>query len=407
MARLAGPSDDRAPVVGRRRVHRHEPRRLEGARPQHSARVRALSRDRRRHRAVLRAHDVTPRSSPDESRRSSSASPAESAAASRWWDAPSRARGVEIADADEAAHAVSARGAAGHALVVAAFGPGPSARTANSTGRGCGTASSPIPHARARLESILHPLITNGSTAPSRAGADPTASCLVPLLLERGGVKGRVARVLVVDCPEDEQVRRVVARSGLTPDGSPRDHGHAVVPRRAARAADDVIDNGGAIGRHRAPGGTPPRVLPRMRGAPPRPARQPALESSQNGAQQSNGPHVIRYEHPLNERVRTLMRLEDLFARVGYFAAQDAALDHHSALLALFEITEVAARADLKTDILQELERQKQMLAPLAEQSADRAERARGAARADRADQRTDCSRRRARSVHTCARTNG
>jgi len=74
---------------------------------------------------------------------------------------------------------------------------------------------------------------------------------------------------------------------------------------------------------------------------------------------------VIRYEHPLNERVRTLMRLEDLFARVSFFAGQDAPADHHSALLALFEITDVAARADLKTDILQELERQKQVLAPL------------------------------------------
>ena len=59
------------------------------------------------------------------------------------------------------------------------------------------------------------------------------------------------------------------------------------------------------------------------------------------------------------------MRLEDLFARVGYFAAQDAAPDHHAALLALFEITDVAARADLKTDILQELERQKQLMAAL------------------------------------------
>jgi len=74
---------------------------------------------------------------------------------------------------------------------------------------------------------------------------------------------------------------------------------------------------------------------------------------------------VIRYEHPLNERVRTLMRLEDLFTRVSHFAAQDAALDHHAALLALFEITDVAARADLKTDLLQELERQRQVLGPL------------------------------------------
>jgi cell division protein ZapD len=74
---------------------------------------------------------------------------------------------------------------------------------------------------------------------------------------------------------------------------------------------------------------------------------------------------VIRYEHPLNERIRTLMRLEDLFARAQYFAANSGAPDHHAALLALFEITDVASRADLKTDILQELERQRQLLVPL------------------------------------------
>ncbi len=74
---------------------------------------------------------------------------------------------------------------------------------------------------------------------------------------------------------------------------------------------------------------------------------------------------VIRYEHPLNERIRTLMRLEDLFHRARFFAARTEAPDHHAALLALFEITDVAARADLKTDMLQELERQRQLLSPL------------------------------------------
>jgi cell division protein ZapD len=74
---------------------------------------------------------------------------------------------------------------------------------------------------------------------------------------------------------------------------------------------------------------------------------------------------VIRYEHPLNERIRTLMRLEDLFQRVQYFASRPGAPDHHAALMALFEITDVAARADLKTDVLQELERQRQLLTPL------------------------------------------
>ena len=74
---------------------------------------------------------------------------------------------------------------------------------------------------------------------------------------------------------------------------------------------------------------------------------------------------LIRYEHPLNERIRTLMRLEDLYGRALFFTAQSAPQDHHAALLALFEIIDVAARADLKTDILQELERQRQLLAPL------------------------------------------
>ena len=74
---------------------------------------------------------------------------------------------------------------------------------------------------------------------------------------------------------------------------------------------------------------------------------------------------MIRYEHPLNERIRTLMRLEDLFARAKFFAGREEAPEHHAALLSLFEITDVAARADLKTDLLQELERQKQVLGPL------------------------------------------
>jgi cell division protein ZapD len=74
---------------------------------------------------------------------------------------------------------------------------------------------------------------------------------------------------------------------------------------------------------------------------------------------------VIRYEHPLNERIRTLMRLEDLYRRALFFTGEATPADHHAALTALFEIVDVAARADLKADILQELERQRQLLAPL------------------------------------------
>ena len=74
---------------------------------------------------------------------------------------------------------------------------------------------------------------------------------------------------------------------------------------------------------------------------------------------------MISYEYPLSERIRTLLRLEDLYERAQYFTAKTDPQEHHVALLCLFEILEVAGRADLKSDLLQELERQKQALEAL------------------------------------------
>ena len=71
---------------------------------------------------------------------------------------------------------------------------------------------------------------------------------------------------------------------------------------------------------------------------------------------------MITYDYPLNERIRTLLRLEDLFERTVHFAEQDKPESHHVALLTLFDSIEVAGRADLKMDMVQELERQRQLL---------------------------------------------
>ena len=71
----------------------------------------------------------------------------------------------------------------------------------------------------------------------------------------------------------------------------------------------------------------------------------------------------VLYEYPFSERIRTLLRLEDLFDKLLYFCGQQHSYDHHTALLTLFEILEVTSRADLKSDLLQELERQRQSLA--------------------------------------------
>lgn len=71
---------------------------------------------------------------------------------------------------------------------------------------------------------------------------------------------------------------------------------------------------------------------------------------------------MIIYEYPFNERIRTLLRLEDLYERFQYFLGQEHPLEHHVALSTIFEMLEVVGRADLKSDLLQELERQKQTL---------------------------------------------
>ena len=71
---------------------------------------------------------------------------------------------------------------------------------------------------------------------------------------------------------------------------------------------------------------------------------------------------MITYEYPLNERIRTLLRLEDLYERVRFFLDGESSHDHDACLKGIFEILEVAGRADLKSDLLQELDRQRTIL---------------------------------------------
>jgi cell division protein ZapD len=71
---------------------------------------------------------------------------------------------------------------------------------------------------------------------------------------------------------------------------------------------------------------------------------------------------VILYEYPFNERIRTYLRLEHLFLRLSTLVSRDAALDHHFALTTIFEVMDVGARADLKSDVLKDLDKQKQVL---------------------------------------------
>ena len=156
-------------------------------------------------------------------------------------------RGVESADADQAAHAVSAGGMPGFDAVVAEFGADAVGDDGELDRAWLRRRVFADAHARARLEAILHPLIHDWLLNAIAEWRGAYGLLCVPLLLERGGLLSRVARVLVVDCPEEEQVRRVVRRSGLSPDDV-----RAVMATQMTRdarlaRADDVIDNGGTM----------------------------------------------------------------------------------------------------------------------------------------------------------------
>ncbi|MEY3078454.1 MAG: Cell division protein ZapD, partial [Pseudomonadota bacterium] len=71
---------------------------------------------------------------------------------------------------------------------------------------------------------------------------------------------------------------------------------------------------------------------------------------------------MILYEYPLNERTRTYLRLQHLFARFNQLSQRSEAVDHHYALTTIFEIMEVGSRSELKSDVLKDIERHKQHL---------------------------------------------
>ncbi|QXZ09903.1 cell division protein ZapD [Comamonas sp. Y33R10-2] len=71
---------------------------------------------------------------------------------------------------------------------------------------------------------------------------------------------------------------------------------------------------------------------------------------------------MILYEYPFNERLRTYLRLEQLYRRLGELLTRAHSVDHHFALTTIFEIMDVASRSDLRLDVIKDLERQKNLL---------------------------------------------
>jgi len=103
------------------------------------------------------------------------------------------------------------------------------------------------PAARRKLEQLLHPMIRAESERRIAAASGPYVIHVVPLLVESAEYRQRVARVLVVDCPEAVQVERVRRRSSLSEEEVRRIIGAQIKSEVRLTAADDVIDNAGTL----------------------------------------------------------------------------------------------------------------------------------------------------------------
>ncbi len=153
--------------------------------------------------------------------------------------------GAHLVDTDAIARSLTIAGGAAMPAVATAFGPQAVAADGALDRERMRSLVFADPSAKARLEAILHPLIGRQARQQAQAAKGRVVVFDVPLLTESSHWRGRVDRVLVVDCPAATQVARVAQRPGWTADAAAR-----VVSQQATREArraiaDAVIFNHG------------------------------------------------------------------------------------------------------------------------------------------------------------------
>lgn len=154
--------------------------------------------------------------------------------------------GAPVVDTDAVAREVVAPGTPGLAAIVDRFGPDILAADGTLDRRRLRSIVFADESSRLWLEALLHPLIRARTDEHVRAAAFPYCLVCIPLLVERNG-GNRVDRVLVIDCPTETQIARVMARDKLTAPEV-----EAIMRTQATRAArlaaaDDVIENTGDV----------------------------------------------------------------------------------------------------------------------------------------------------------------
>jgi len=154
------------------------------------------------------------------------------------------ALGVPVIDADRIAHELTAPGGAALEAIFDAFGPAIMDPDGGLDRAALRRIVFSDQAARERLEAILHPRIRTRMLEQLSAASGAYAVLVIPLLFETRQAD-LADRVLVVDLPEDEQIRRVRLRSGLEVEEIRRILSSQIARPLRLAGADDVIDNSG------------------------------------------------------------------------------------------------------------------------------------------------------------------
>lgn len=155
--------------------------------------------------------------------------------------------GAGLVDTDEIAHRLTQPGEPAIAAIGRAFGPEYIATDGSLDRIRMRNLVFANASARRDLETILHPLIRKESARQIAESTTVYVMVVVPLLIESGAYRDIMTRVLVVDCEQETQIRRVMDRSALS-----RNEVLSIIASQATRqsrlaVADDVIHNDGDL----------------------------------------------------------------------------------------------------------------------------------------------------------------
>jgi len=227
---------------------------------------------------------------------------------------------------------------------------------------------------RVKLESILHPLIRLRMSRQIESLNSPYCIIAIPLLIETGQAD-LVDRILVLDVPRELQVRRTMERDNTSAEAVEVIINSQVDNQTRLSLADDVLNNSGDLKdllqqvealneKYKT------LVNPQEKSIETTNCMLNNKIKNTDILQSKDSPNLfetaepfippgdeIVYELPLNEKIRTLVRLESLFEEIEHHLKGDTYWDSRSAINTFVALMNIFNRPEIKTDMLKELDR--------------------------------------------------